>query len=230
MMNGAIFRSAALCLILLVAATLGVVLKPNQMTSIPSEEINLQNMIPTTFEGWKTEDSRSSGFRPDVQAEIDKIYSQVLDRTYINPDGQRIMLSIAYGRDQDNGSQLHRPEFCYEAQGFQVGNAHDGSVATGFGKVPVRHITATLGSRIETVTYWITVGHKATLPGLGRKLAQLSYGLSGEIPDGLLVRISSIDTGTDSKAAYQLQQHFVIDLMRSVGGSARTRLTGVTGV
>src|ERR1700683_3517557 len=100
MMNGAIFRSAALCLILLVAATLGVVLKPNQMTSIPSEEINLQNMIPTTFEGWKTEDSRSSGFRPDVQAEIDKIYSQVLDRTYINPDGQRIMLSIAYGRDQ----------------------------------------------------------------------------------------------------------------------------------
>jgi len=226
MTTGAIFRSALVCLCLAAAGTLGVVLKPAHLLDRQSGEVDLQQMIPATFGAWKTEDSRSSGFRPDVQAEIDKIYAQVLDRTYVDTDGQHIMLSIAYGRDQENGSQLHRPEFCYEAQGFRVGDAFDGKVQTGFGEVPVRRMTATQGQRIETVTYWITVGHKATLPGIGRKLVQLSYGLSGEIPDGVLVRISSIDTGNDAQAAYALQQRFVHDLMHAVGGSVRVRLAG----
>jgi len=230
MIDKALLRSALLSLCLVAALVFGGLLKPHQTTLAASDAVDLQQLVPMNFGAWKTEDTRSSGFRPDIQSEIDKIYAQVLDRTYVGSDGQRVMLSIAYGRDQENGSQLHRPEFCYEAQGFQVSEAHNGRMATGYGEVPVRRMVATLGARTEPVTYWITVGNKATLPGIGRKLAQLSYGLSGEIPDGMLVRVSSINRGSATGDAYQLQERFVHDLMSALSASGRTRLAGGAGI
>jgi EpsI family protein len=38
----------------------------------------------------------------------------------INPQGYRIMLSIAYGKNQSDALQLHKPEICYPAQGFTL--------------------------------------------------------------------------------------------------------------
>lgn len=62
----------------------------------------------------------------------------------------------------------------------------------------------------------MTVGRQTTLPGLGRKLAQLRHGLLGEIPDGVLVRISSLDG--DSQRAYAVHDRFVAALQRAVPG------------
>lgn len=57
---------------------------------------------------------------PELANNLDKLYSQTLTRTYINNDGYRIMLSVAYGENQlsSDVTQVHRPEFCYVAQGF----------------------------------------------------------------------------------------------------------------
>jgi len=229
MMERALLRSTLMCVCLVAATALGTVLKPHMVVAAKSASIDLQQLVPTSFAGWKAVRTESAGATEDVQAEIDKIYAQVLDRTYIDAEGQRVMLSIAYGRDQENGSQLHRPEFCYEAQGFQVSGARDGTMTTGYGEIPVRHMIATRRERIEPVTYCITVGERATLPGIGRKLAQLSYGLSGEVPDGMVVRVSSIDS--DSAAdAYQLHERFVHDLMNALSAPGRVRLTGGAGI
>jgi EpsI family protein len=96
---------------------------------------------------------------------------------------------------------------------------------TDFGSVPVRRLYATNSARHEPITYWITVGDKATESGAKAKLAQLRYGLSGTVPDGILVRVSSIDT--DTAAAYTLQQKFVSELLRALTPQARKRLIGV---
>jgi EpsI family protein len=227
MMDRAIRRSILLSISLAAATVLGAVLRPHASTATSLPAIDLQQMVPATFADWRLEAPHpSAGVTEDVQAEIDKVYSQVLDRTYVNAGGQRVMLSIAYGRDQETGTQLHRPEFCYEAQGFQVSTSQDGSLATGFGKIPVRHMIAMRGARVETVTYWITVGNRVTLPGIGRKLAQLSYGLSGLVPDGMVVRVSTLSQKTGSGGAYRLQERFVQDMMSAVDGRARQRLTG----
>jgi EpsI family protein len=227
MMDRAIRRSILLSISLAAATVLGAVLRPHASTATSLPAIDLQQMVPATFADWRLEAPHpSAGVTEDVQAEIDKIYSQVLDRTYVNAGGQRVMLSIAYGSDQETGTQLHRPEFCYEAQGFQVLTSQDGSLSTGFGKIPVRHMVAARGARIETVTYWITVGNRVTLPGIGRKFAQLSYGLSGLVPDGMVVRVSTLGEDAANSEAYRLQARFVQNLISAMTEPVRQRLTG----
>jgi hypothetical protein len=49
--------------------------------------------------------------------------------------------------------------------------------------------------------------------------------LTGQIPDGLLFRISSIDT--DKQRAFSMQQQFAADLLASVPPATRKRLSGL---
>jgi hypothetical protein len=56
------------------------------------------------------------------------------------------------------------------------------------------------------------------------KLVQLRYGVRGLIPDGLLIRVSSLDR--DADAAFKQHEEFVRALMASVQPSLRLRLLG----
>ena len=98
-------------------------------------------MIPKTFADWKI-DPASFRLPPvPVQAKLDEIYNQLLSRTYINSKGRRVMLSIAYGGDQSGEkSQIHRPEYCYSAQGFRLSNIKEGRLFNQSGRLPVRRI------------------------------------------------------------------------------------------
>ncbi|HMV59085.1 MAG TPA: exosortase-associated EpsI family protein, partial [Nitrospira sp.] len=60
-----------------------------------------------------------------------------------------------------------------------------------------------------------------------RKLTQIAYGLKGTVPDGMLVRVSSIDRSTES--AYRLQDRFIADMLKSVDADTRLRLAGRFG-
>jgi len=189
------------------------------------EKLDLAAAIPIQFGNWKVDESIIPlQVDPDTQAKLDKIYNQTLSRTYVNDMGQRIMLSIAYGGDQSDNMGVHKPEVCYGAQGFEVTKNVDTTLATDFGTLPVRHLHAVNGSRIEPITYWITIG-KSIVASQGRqRLALLRYGLSGTIADGMLVRVSSIDP--DDQAAYVLQQQFVNSMLHAISEQARIRLIG----
>lgn len=99
---------------------------------------------------------------------------------------------------------------------------------TQYGKLPIKRLMAIKGNRNEPITYWVTVGDKAVLPGFDQKLQQLRYGLTGSVPDGILVRVSSIDS--DRENAYQLQATFIRDLLSTVDDKGRIRLIGTFGV
>ncbi|MCP2821205.1 EpsI family protein, partial [Salmonella enterica subsp. enterica serovar Typhimurium] len=78
--------------------------------------------------------------------------------------------------------------------GFQVTSNRKGTLDTGLGLIPVRRLETHLSqNRFEPITYWTTIGSQALIGGATKKLAEMRYGLKGEIPDGLLFRISSID-------------------------------------
>lgn len=68
------------------------------------------------------------------------------------------------------------------------------------------------------------MGDKAVLPGIEEKLQKLRYGLTGNVPDGMLVRVSSINH--DNTKAYQLQAAFVRDLLGMIKDNERVRLIG----
>ena len=135
------------------------------------------------------------------------------------------MLSIAYGSDQRGGLQAHKPEVCYPAQGFLLRKNVAGTLATAAGEIPVRRLYTTLGNRHEPVTYWFTIGDRAVEGKLQKRLVELSFGLTGRIPDGMLFRVSSIDP--DEARAYRMQDDFVRQLLDSVPPPARKRLAGL---
>jgi EpsI family protein len=127
--------------------------------------------------------------------------------------------------DQRCSLQAHKPEVCYPAQGFVIQKNEPGSLTTAFGEIPVRRLFGKLGARQEPVTYWFTVGDQAVQGTTQKKLAELRFGLTGRIPDGMLFRVSSIDA--DPLRAYQVQDQFINQLLQAVPAADRKRLSGL---
>lgn len=188
-------------------------------------KVNLEAMFPKAFGAWAVDEHMPVQLvSPDAQALLNQIYNQTLSRTYLNSEGDRIMLSVAYGGDQSDGTSAHLPEVCYPAQGFQLLSKQTSDLPLGQKAIPVRNIVAKLGVRIEPITYWVVVGERIALTGTEQKLAQLSYTTRGVIPDGVLVRVSSIDP--DTARAYRMQAAFVADLARALPARDRSFVVG----
>lgn len=203
-------------LLLTVVAAQG--LTPRQLMAEREPMPALEQLVPQQIGEWTHDQGADTLLvAADLQANVQRLYSQTLSRTYVNPQGDRIMLSIAYGGQQlGNELQAHRPEYCYQAQGFSLLDVHQSVLPLAGQDLDVRRLVAVQHGRVEPITYWMTVGKQTTLPGLGRKLAQMRYGLLGEIPDGALVRISSLDG--DSGRAYAMHANFVAALRQAVPG------------
>jgi EpsI family protein len=211
---------------MLSAAVLAQVAKPSVYLTDRLGKPDLEKVFPRTFGDWRIDTTLPVILpSPDVQAKLDALYNQVLSRTYVNRAGQRIMLSVAYGGDQSDGTRIHRPEVCYPAQGFQITFNQRSELRIGDRVLPVRHLMATLGSRLEPITYWLAVGGKAVASGSEQKLVELRYGLRGLIVDGMLVRISSLDA--DMQRGYELQASFAADLAAAMPPQSRDRVFGV---
>ena len=211
---------------MVLAFAAGEWLRPTTRLAEIKPPIVLEKQIPEAFGDWRLDPNvRPVVPDPGLQAMLNELYSQTLARRYINPKGERIMLSIAYGSDQGNeATAVHRPEFCYSAQGFRVRTLSKETVTIGQTQVPVARVLAQLGQRNEPITYWVTLDESATLPGFGRKLQQIRYGLKGQIPDGMLVRVSSI-SGSETEA-FALQQSFLQQLYLAVPAEMRGRYFG----
>ena len=209
------------------ASIAGIAARPGQKAADKGKTISLEAIVPKGFGDWTELPEQSAQVvNPQTKELLDKLYSQLLSRTYVNKQGYRIMLSMAYGDDQRGGLQAHRPEVCYPAQGFKLGKVEDGVLATSYGKIDVRRLNTTYGARVEPVTYWLTVGDEVIRSRLDKRIAQIRLGLTGQIPDGLLFRISSIDS--DEDRAFATQQKFVADMMTAVPAAARKQLSGLT--
>ena len=215
----------AMAVLMCGASVAGYAARPS--TKVAAASISLDTIVPKRFGDWtELPDQGAQVVNPQTQELLDKLYSQLLTRTYVNKDGYRIMLSMAYGDDQRGGLQAHRPEVCYPAQGFKLGMVQDGALPTRYGNIDVRRLTTTMGARNEPVTYWLTVGDQIVKTTLEKRIAQIRLGLTGQIPDGLLFRVSSIDT--DDSRGFAMQQQFAADMLNAVPVAARKQLSGLT--
>lgn len=215
-------------LVLAASAWGAMALKPTRKVANELEKFKLEAMIPATFGDWKI-DERVVPLKldPETERKLNKIYDQTLSRTYVNPKGEQVMLSIAYGGDQGSNLSVHKPEVCYSAQGWEVVKNVGGQLVTQYGQLPIKRLVAVQGPRNEPITYWITVGDKAIKSGMQQRLQKLSYGLTGQVPDGMLVRVST--RGLDEAEQYKVQDQFVNDMLKSVEQRDRVRLVGVFG-
>ncbi|CAN7493585.1 EpsI family protein [Pseudoduganella sp. LjRoot289] len=200
-------------------------LKPKKHEGPAMEKLGLESLIPAEFNGWHIDHSVVPVQPPpEVEEMVGKLYDETLGRTYVNALGQRVMLSIAYGGDQTGRLRVHRPEKCYSAQGFRVDKVAQQQRRVGGANVTVNRLYAALGARHEPITYWIRVGDETVSGTLAQRLTQLRFSLNGQIPDGLLFRVSSI--GPDRDAGYALQDVFIADLVQAMAPRDAAKLVG----
>jgi EpsI family protein len=187
--------------------------------------VNLEKMIPSSFAGWRVDPTvEPIAPAPDVRSKLDRIYNQTVSRAYVNDAGEQMMLTVAYGGDQSDALKAHRQEVCYSAQGFEIRDLHRGTMSAAGRTIPVTRLHAVRGARSEPVTYWLTMGERVVLGRLERLRVQLASGLSGRLPDGMLVRVSSI--GDDLPRAYAAQQSFIASALATMPVADVARLVG----
>ncbi len=226
-MKRAFIASFALGSLMAAAAGLSHVMTPTVHLSEQRPEIQLDKVIPEQFGEWKVENNLAAAIvSPEREALIEKIYTQTLSRIYSNSKGERVMLSIAYGKDQRRGTEVHYPEVCYPAQGFELSGMRRDAVETLEGKITVNRLETNLSNqRYEPVTYWTIIGDQVTLGGTDRRIKELKYGFRGEIADGLVFRVSTIDR--DTERAFQIQDVFVSALERALKPADKKWLMGL---
>ncbi len=225
MMSAMRFRALIVALLMLGSAGAAIVGRPTKHMADEVGMPNLEAMFPKAFGGWTVDTNMPVILpSPDVQALLDKIYNQVLSRTYVNAQGNRIMLSVAYGGDQSDGTSAHRPEVCYPAQGFAITSNVASTETFGEKQILTRRLMSQLGERYEPIIYWIVVGNETVTTGIGQKVAQMKYGLKGVIADGMLVRVSSINK--NAQLAYDLQRQFLKELHAAIPIESRKRVFG----
>jgi EpsI family protein len=134
------------------------------------------------------------------------------------------MLSIAYGKNQSKALELHVPEICYPAQGFALLHKRKFLLNLSGNSILATRLQTNLDQRFEPVTYWTVVGDQITTNALEKRLTEMRYAMHGQIPDGMLVRVSSIDKNSDK--AYALQSSFARDLIQAISPDHRSRFAG----
>lgn len=218
---------AILAALFLLAASAAQYLIPQQKLA-DIDPLSLEKSIPSAFADWSlVNDGEGAVTSPDQDAYIKSIYSQVLNRSYVNKTGDRIMLSIAYTDDQsDNaGKQSHLPEICYPSQGFELLTAKKNILNTRFGDIPVKQLLTRKEDRVEPLTYWTMVGYHTVSGMLDKKLAQTSLAIKDIKADGLIFRVSSINA--DPEKAYKQQEEFIYQLLDKLDSNSRHRLAGL---
>ena len=163
----------------------------------------LDNLIPKKIGNWV--DTPSDAFvLPKTPGSLaDRLYSDTVGRLYVAPNAIGVMMVLAYGNLQSDLLQLHRPETCYAAVGFQI-SASDKTKLNVVGNVavPVRELTASTDNRVEPIVYWTRIGDDLPTDGREQRTMRLQQQIAGIIPDGILVRLSTVgDPGPQTFAA-----------------------------
>lgn len=176
----------------------------------------LENIVPKRIGDWSflttsglvvpTEDTLSAA-----------LYSQLLTRVYTNGDEPPIMLLVAQSGGQSGILQIHRPEFCYPATGFQLSPIVPISLPSGDSQIQANSLTATLPGRAEQIVYFTRVGSSMPLTWANQRLAVAIDNLKGVIPDAVLTRISTVDV--NHEAAMARLARFAEQMLAAMGAN-----------
>jgi EpsI family protein len=221
-------RAIAAAGVVLIAAGFAHVMTPHQAMALSQDSFNLDQVIPTRFGDWTMVPGVRAVVPAEQEALVRETYSQTVARGYVDHDGHVVFLLVAYGPSQAGHLELHNPETCYVADGFSVSPISRKEVSYRDGAAPllVKTLIARRAQRFEPISYWMVIGDDLATSPLSRQFLKLKYGLRGFIPDGLLIRVSTI--GLDESQAYQIQDRFIRDLIAGTAPEYRKYLVGAS--
>jgi len=207
------------------AAAGAYALKPRKRLVLLKEG-KIADAVPVNFGAWSAENSDGL-VQPKTEGELAAtLYSEMVGRIYHNSvDGSAIMMLIAYGDTQSDLLQLHRPESCYPAVGFNLVSSKPVAVKLlGGGLLPARRVVARTSDRQENIVYWARMGEYLPASASEQREVRLRTAMEGFVPDGALVRFSIVDDEADR--AFTRMDRFIPELLSAIVADKRAALVG----
>lgn len=155
----------------------------------PIQAKQFRALVPTQFGAWRAIDA-SDVILPPPDALRDRIYDNLVTRTFVAPGQAPIMLLLAYNNIQDGMLQVHRPETCYPVGGFNLSETQQVTLGDKAAPIPANFFTATGPDRVEQVAYFTRLGTAYPQTWIQQRLAVMRANLAGDIPDGMMMRVS----------------------------------------
>lgn len=187
----------------------------------------LDDIIPKQIGSWTYTTADGLVLPPPDQMR-DRIYSSLLTRYYASPKEPPIMLLVAYSASQDGMIQVHRPEVCYPAAGYELSGEGFETIDAGKGvEVPGHYFSARSNTRQEQLIYWTRIGDAFPTRWWAQHVAVAEENLKGHIPDGVLVRIST--AAPDDKQAKEVLLKFIETMAHSLPPRGRLVMFGHAG-
>lgn len=163
----------------------------------------LEDVVPKTIGRWRFV-STSGLVLPTEDQLVLTLYSQQLTRVYSDGVGAPIMLLIAAGNEQTGFLQVHRPEICYTAAGYRLGQIIPQRVPIGGGReIVANRLRAEREGQTEWLLYWTRVGTQIPASWAQQRLAIAEDNLRRIIPDAILIRASTV-VEDESEATHSL--------------------------
>ena len=112
----------------------------------------LEDLVPKTIGRWDF--VTASGLVIPPEDDFEKtLYSQVLTRVYSDNRGTPIMLLLAQNGGQTGFLQIHRPEVCYTAGGYQISAVTPHPIRVGQTVVPANRMDASLDDLVPSESH-----------------------------------------------------------------------------
>lgn len=179
--------------------------------------------VPSQFDEWKVV-SRSGVILPPPDAMSDRLYDNLVTRVFVAPDLPPVMLLLAYNNAQDGVLQVHRPEVCYPVGGFELSETRPMAMQAAGRPIAANIFTATGPDRVEQVAYFTRLGDSFPTSWIEQRLAVMRANVAGDIPDGMLMRVSAL--GIDQSSARTLLGNFVRQFIDNSNQKLQTLLLG----
>jgi len=184
----------------------------------------LDTLMPDQIGRWIYQ-TKSGLVLPPRDQLSERIYDDLVTRVYAAPDGTGVMLLIAYSGQQDGMLQVHRPEVCYPASGYDITRTREHPIRLSGGmELESRFIVAESRARTEQLIYWTRIGPSFPTRWIAQRWAVVEENMKGIIPDGVLVRISTI--APDDASALAILDDFAKELVRVAPAKVRQALIG----
>ena len=168
-------------------------LRQPTFASEPIDDETFSDAIPDEIAGWRSRKSADLVLPPEDDTQ-DALYQNLETRIYEGKDLPSIMFLLGFSSVQQNNIQVHRPEVCYPASGYPILSSEPVELTYGQSQIRGRELVAQRGELRERIIYWVRVGEAFPTGWLEQRLAMARFNLIGNVPDGLLVRASMIET------------------------------------
>lgn len=177
----------------LAALGVGYHLRTPTFAAEPIDGETFSDAIPDKIGGWKSRKSADLVLPAEDEAQ-DALYQNLETRIYEGAGLPAVMFLLGFSSIQQNNIQIHRPEVCYPANGYPILSAKSIKIDYGQTRIGARELVAKRGELNERIIYWVRVGDDFPTGWLEQRFSMARSNLLGQVPDGLLLRVSMIET------------------------------------